>query len=90
MVDTFYRKNGHPSFISYCFIGIFQNRDTPPPTPGARTNRGTMLKRSWHTPIMVDTSHRKYEHPSFIIYCFIEIFQNSDPPLEPRLIGVKC
>ena len=55
-----------------------------PPPPGAGTNRGTMLKRSWHTPIMVDTSHRKYEHPSFIIYCFIEIFQNRDPPSGAR------
>ena len=88
MVDTLYRKNGHPSFIIYCFIGIFQNIAPP---PGARTNRGTMLKDSWHAPIMVDTSHRKYEHPSFIIYCFIEIFQNRDPPpLEPGLIGVQC
>ena len=65
MVATLYRINGHPSFIIYCFIGIFQNRDPP---PGAQTNRGTMLKDSWHASIMVDTSHRKYGHPSFITY----------------------
>ena len=79
MVDTFYSKNGHPSVIIYCFIGNFQNRDPP----GARINRGTILKKSLHTSIMVDTSQGKYGHPSFIIYCFIGIFQNCDPPLRP-------
>ena len=66
MVDTFHRKNGQPSFIIYCFIGIFQNHDSPPPSP--RTNRGRMLNKIWHTPTMVDTFHRKNGNPSIIIF----------------------
>ena len=60
------------------------------PPLGPRTNRDRILLIVWHTPTMVDTFYRKNGHPSFIIYCFIGIFQNRDPPLVPGLIGVQC